>query len=225
MKPEDLKIRRETLGMSQSELAKALGKSRKTINTWENSEELSASASKMLQMYFKEVTKKADKKGGNVTDALEVNFDELKVMYVPLVNKFAYAGYLNGFGDSEYVEELPKIPFANDKENKGDYVCFEVKGDSMDDGSYESLLEGDILLCRDVKKQYWKSKLHINKWDFVIVHKYEGILVKRITKHYVDEGVITIHSLNEYYEDSDLHLNDVQKIFNIVDYRRKKSRR
>lgn len=55
--------------------------------------------------------------------------------------------------------------------------------------------------------------------------KEHGILVKRIIEHNVETGVLTLHSLNDYYEDFTIHLNDVAKIFNIVDFRRKKSRR
>lgn len=161
----------------------------------------------------------------DMMEAMQVDFQQMNVMYVPLVNKYAYAGYLNGFGDDEYLEELPKIPFANDIENKGEYLCFEVKGESMDDGSYEAYLEGDVLLCRNINPQYWVSKLHIKKWDFVIVHKEKGILVKRIIDHDVENGILTLHSLNDYYEDFKIHLKDVAKIFNIVDFRRKKSRR
>ncbi|WP_271782186.1 LexA family transcriptional regulator [Aquimarina algiphila] len=151
--------------------------------------------------------------------------ENINVMMIPLVNQYAYAGYLGGFEDESYVEELPKIPYLADREYKGNYVFFEVKGDSMDNASYESYLEGDLILCRDVRQDFWMSKLHINKWDFVIVHKTEGILLKRITDHNVEEGVLTLHSLNEYYEDSKVHIKDIAKIFNVVDVRRNKSRR
>ncbi len=154
-----------------------------------------------------------------------MDLEELNVMLVPLVSQYAHAGYLNGFDDEHYIEELPKVPFTADKEHKGEYICIEVKGDSMEDGTDESYLENDILLCRNVAPVYWQSRLHINKWDFVIVHREKGILVKRIIKHDVERGVITLHSLNDYYDDFDIHLKDVAKIFNIVDFRRKKKRR
>jgi transcriptional regulator with XRE-family HTH domain len=151
--------------------------------------------------------------------------ESLSIMQVPLVNQYAYAGYMSGLADTEYIETLPKIPFVLDKEYKGEYLCIEVKGDSMDDESHQSYLEGDILLCRNIRKEYWKSKLHINKWDFVIVHREKGIVVKRIIKHDVEKGIITLHSFNDYYSDYDVHLNDVDQILNIVDLQRKKSRR
>lgn len=147
-------------------------------------------------------------------EAYQVDFTELSVMYVPLVSKFAYAGYLGGFGDDEYVGDLPKIPFANGFRPKGKYLCFEVRGDSMTTDTRESIEEGDIVLAREVRKEYWKSKLHINQWDFVIVHRDEGILVKRIASHDVGNGILTLRSLNDYYEDFDVHLKDVAQIFN-----------
>jgi len=161
----------------------------------------------------------------HVNEASHTYYNDNNIMYVPLVNQYAYAGYLSGYGDPEYVEELPKIPFIADKEYKGEYLCFEAKGDSMDDGTDEAIKERDILLCRNVRKDYWKSKLHINKWDFVIVHKEIGIVTKRIIKHDVENGIITLHSLNDYYEDFDVHLKDVSQILNIVDIQRKKNRR
>lgn len=154
-----------------------------------------------------------------------IYIDNPTVMYVPLVNQYAYAGYLDGFGDTEYLHELPKIPFESDREHKGDYICFEMKGDSMDDGSVDSYLEGDILLCRNVRQDYWKSKLHINKWDFVIVHKERGIVVKRIVNHDVENGKITLHSLNDYYQDYEVDLSEVAQIFNVVDFKRRKRNR
>ena len=159
------------------------------------------------------------------SEAINISFSEMNIMFVPIVSSYAYAGYLNGFGDHEYLDELPKIAWADDKEHRGEYLCFEVRGDSMDDGTTESIMENDIILCRNVKQDFWKSKLHISKWDFVIVHKEKGILVKRIIKHDVDNGTLTLHSLNDYYEDFEIHLKDVAKILNVVDLKRKHKRR
>lgn len=157
-------------------------------------------------------------------EAMSVDFTEMQVMYVPLVSKFAYAGYLGGYGDDEYIGDLPKIPFANGFRPKGKYRCFEVRGDSMTANSRDSIEEGDIILGREVKQEYWQSKLHINQWDFIIVHREDGILVKRIIDHDVEKGILRLHSLNEYYEDFEVHLKDVAQIFNIVEITKKPRR-
>ena len=138
---------------------------------------------------------------------------------IPLVSQYAYAGYLGGYGDPEYVGTLPTIDFTPNQEMTGNYLAFEVKGDSMDDGSKESYIEGELLICREVEHHLWRdSRLHINKRDFVIVHT-EGILVKRIIAHDVEHHTITIHSLNPIYPDRVLDLADVRQIFSVVESR------
>ncbi|BFP40463.1 hypothetical protein FGF1_13080 [Flavobacteriaceae bacterium GF1] len=153
-----------------------------------------------------------------------VTYDRFKL--VPLVSHRAQAGFMAGWGDDEYLDDLPKVPWEVDKEYKGNYLTFEVSGDSMESDEYprESLFEGDLLLCREVQIHHWENKLHINKWDFVVAHREHGILVKRVVKHNTATGQLTLHSLNSYYEDFVVNLNDVLAIFNIVDIKRSRRR-
>jgi phage repressor protein C with HTH and peptisase S24 domain len=141
------------------------------------------------------------------------------IMIVPLVQDYAYAGYLSGYSDEQYVEELPKHSFVVNKQHRGIYVAFQVIGDSMSNGTEESIIEGSVVTGREIQKHLWNSRFHIHRFkDYIIVHR-EGILIKRITKHDVDQGVITCHSLNpnkDAYPDFDLNLDDVAQIFNIV---------
>ncbi|MDM1535074.1 S24 family peptidase [Myroides odoratimimus] len=150
------------------------------------------------------------------------------VKYIPLVSQYAKAGYLAGFADTHYMETLPTIPviLTQEQEPKGEYVCFEVSGDSMisEENPEESLFDGDILVCRNVHKDYWSSKLHINKWDFVIVDQEEGVIVKRIIDHNPDNGEIVIHSLNPMFDDKKLNLSRVDKLFNVVKIMRDRRR-
>ena len=184
----------------------------------------SGDSEKMDKHYGQKLAKRILAQKPGRAEAFPVDFTEMSVMYVPLVSKYAYAGYLGGFGDEEYMGDLPKIPFANGFKPKGRYLCFEVRGDSMTADSRESIEEGDIVLAREVRQEYWKSKLHINQWDFVIVHREEGILVKRIAEHDVASGILTLRSLNDYYEDFQVHLGDVAQIFNIVEITKKPRR-
>lgn len=150
--------------------------------------------------------------------------EQTMIMNVPLVNQYAYAGYLSGYQDASYLSQLPTLPFIVDHEAQGNYVAFEVKGDSMNDGTEESYIEGDRLLCREIPQHLWcGTKLHIRKWDFIIVHS-EGILVKRIIDHDVENHTITIHSLNPLYQDRIIDLCDVRQIFNVVELQRPRRR-
>lgn len=146
------------------------------------------------------------------------------VMVVPLVNEYAYAGYLAGFKDHEYIEELPKHTIIVNKQHRGNYQSFEVLGDSMENWeseemARESIPNGSIVTGRNIPKHYWTSKLHTHRYkDYVIVSK-DGILTKRVSNHDVTNGIITLHSLNpnkELYPDREMHLQDVFQIFNVV---------
>lgn len=149
--------------------------------------------------------------------AIEVPTNYIKVPVIPIK---AQAGLLTGYGDDAYWDGLPTEIWEVDREYKGNYVVFEIRGDSMDDNTVEAILEGDRVLCREIGKQHWQNKLHINKWNFVIVHKEEGIIVKRITDHEVEAGIIKCHSLNSYYEDFEINLKDVIALYNVVDLKR-----
>lgn len=142
------------------------------------------------------------------------------IMIVPLVNEYAYGGYLGGYKDPEYLEELPKHTIIVDKHHKGTYRAFEVVGDSMDDGTINSIPDGAIVTGRDIQQHLWSSKFHTHRFkDYVIVHKTRGVIVKRITHHDTETGIITCHSLNPNksdYADYDVHLDDVKQMFNVV---------
>jgi len=73
---------------------------------------------------------------------------------IPLVTQYAYGGYLTGYGDPEYMESLPIVDFTPDREMTGNWLAFEVRGDSMNDGSFESYRPGDIVICREVEPKY-----------------------------------------------------------------------
>lgn len=148
------------------------------------------------------------------SDAREKEINEF--VHVPMVPVRAKAGYLIGYGDQEYVDTLPTIPVITDRTFHGKYRCFEVEGDSMDNGSRDALCDRDVVLCREIRRDLWQYKLHINDWDFVIVHQ-EGILIKRIVEHNVDRGTITCHSLNPMFgPDFTVNLLDVYELYNVL---------
>lgn len=158
------------------------------------------------------------------SDVSDTPFIDLKdgkyLMIMPLIGQYAYAGYLAGWSDTEFIEELPKHSIIVDKYHRGQYRAFEVVGDSMDNNSKESIPDGCIVTGRHIGRDLWKSKFHTHRYsDYVIVSKTEGIIVKRIVKHDVPNGIVTLASLNPdkiSYPDFEMNLDDVSQIFNIV---------
>lgn len=147
--------------------------------------------------------------------------DGSKVMEVPIVQAKTYAGYLRGFADPEFYEDLPTLKVSVNNYHKGTYLAFEVVGDSATPTDInlidQAILEGWKVVGREVPKHHWQYKLHTHNYNYwVIVHKTEGILLKQIIDQNLDKGEITIHSINPKYPDEVIRLDDVEQIFNVV---------
>jgi transcriptional regulator with XRE-family HTH domain len=147
-------------------------------------------------------------------------------MIVPLVPEYGYAGYVASWKDPEYGDSLLKhmIVVETEKEPQGEYLAIEVAGESMENWTSEemakqSFRDGEIVTGRNIPQHYWKSRFHIHKYKyFVIVHE-EGIFIKRIIAHDVENGIITCNSLNpnkDLYPDFELKLSEVSRILNII---------
>lgn len=211
MNGEEIKKQREIKGWTQLDLSKKIGVSLKTITNYETGGKIPISKIELLREILFE-------NNSNITlsnsDAKKIEIDNF--INIPVVPVTAHAGYASGYGDQGYIDSLPTIPVIVDRTYKGKYMVFEVEGDSMDDGSRSSLCNGDKILCREINSEYWKSKLHIKDWYFVIVCKNNGIVVKQIIKHDVDAGLICCHSLNALFEDFEIHLEDVAELYNVI---------
>jgi DNA-binding XRE family transcriptional regulator len=217
MDNKQVKEIRKALKMTQTEFAEKVGVSKITIISYEKGGVIPKTKSKILDNLYKEAFE---------TEPSKASFKDYELIkLVPLIGSRVQAGFLSGWGDDEYIEELPKIPWEVEKEYKGNYFCFEVEGDSMNNSNpSEAILDKDILLCREIQNHHWQNKLHINAWDFVIAHKELGIVVKRITNHVVESGILTLHSLNNLYKDYTVNLDDVVALFNVIGMKRSRRR-
>ena len=140
------------------------------------------------------------------------------VTTAPLISQYAYGGYMRGYGDAGFMEAQP-LYVASKKYSGGNYVAFEVRGDSMDDNTRRAICSGDVVLGRELYREYWTSKLHIPR-VFIIVHKTEGICIKEVTAHNVQKGIITCHSFNPDYDDFEVDLKEVMQLFYLKEIKR-----
>ncbi|MHA8064994.1 S24 family peptidase [Aquirufa aurantiipilula] len=136
--------------------------------------------------------------------------DSSKFMEVPYVSAIAQAGFMNGHFYN-HLEELDTMLLPQEFE-KGNYIVVEIVGESMNDGTDKSINDGDKLLLKEVEMPLNGHGLNFRQNIFVIV-SHEGIVCKQITKHDVEKGIITLHSWNSSYEDYQLNLSSVQKLF------------
>lgn len=107
-----------------------------------------------------------------------------------LVPVKASAGYLKGYGDIDYIENLPKfnLPYS---EISGDrtYRVFQIKGDSM-----LPVPPGAYIICEYVQDWY-----HIkNEECYVLITRDEGIVYKRVINN-LNDGELVLKSDNAGY--------------------------
>ena len=98
----------------------------------------------------------------------------------------------------------------------GNFVTFEVKGDSMDDGTADSYKDGEILICKTVE-----GDIQVNR-DYVIVRGHDA-MVRRVVAHHSGGNTIAVHSLNPLYKDETVSLSDVE-VYNVVISQRQRQR-
>lgn len=106
------------------------------------------------------------------------------VVYVPIK---ARAGYLNGYGDTEYIEKLPT--FSMPHLTNGTYRCFEVYGNSM----VHTFFDGDLVFGKYVESLDDIKDGRI----YVIVSKNEGIVLKRVINRIEERGKLILKSDNK----------------------------
>lgn len=205
------------------EAAKAAGISAATLSNWRSGKQQPPMAS-LKKAYNSLVEYRNSREVSNkslekyFSDIVDTKVISANISLVPLVDVKAKAGYLTDYANDTYIESLPLIPIKTEREYKGKYLIFEVEGDSMNDGSISSLMDGDRVLCRNIGKEHWRFPLHIDQWFFVIVHREEGVIIKEIVDHDMQAGTITCHSLNHLYgEDFTLRLNDISELYNVVE--------
>lgn len=239
MTGKEFKEIRESFGYSQDEMARLLEVTRVTISRWENSDKVPKAQERAILGFKKidtkikqqidthenisvnEVSEVYKTKSGNIIDELP---NGKFLLTVPLLPYKAHATYISEFQDAEYISDLTKVSFIVDRVPRGSYMAFEIMNDSMNDATLEreasrnAILNGDIVLGRELGKQHWKSKLNTNGYPhWIIVHK-DTIVCKEIINHDVERGIITCHSLNNSpeFQDFELKLDECHQLFNII---------
>lgn len=221
--PDNLKALRKQKGWTQNELAKQLGVKRSLIGAYE--EGRADPRISFLQLV-------CDKFGVTLDDLIgtplgeahatgspaDVKGRSLRILPIAvdketsnenatLVPVKAAAGYLNGYGDVEFIEKLPsfELPFPELPGGRT-YRIFQIKGDSM-----LPIPSGAYVICAYLMD--WTT-IH-NDACYVIVSKSEGIVFKRVLNN-LSLGHLTLKSDNAEYEPYDVPVDDILEVWTAV---------
>ena len=133
---------------------------------------------------------------------LALTVDKNEKENIELVPQKAAAGYLNGYADPEYLEELPRfqLPMLS---GVGTYRAFEISGDSM-----LPLPSSTIIIGQYVEQL---SDLRAGQC-YVLVSEQEGVVYKRVYPS-KDLSILRLISDNPAYSPYEVNSNEVMEIW------------
>ncbi|HEX8313950.1 MAG TPA: LexA family transcriptional regulator [Flavisolibacter sp.] len=121
---------------------------------------------------------------------------------IPFVPVKAAAGYLAGYGDPEFIDELNT--FTLPMLSGGDYRAFEIVGDSMMPTPSGSVIVGEKV--QDV------DDIKTNN-TYVVVSKTDGIVYKRILKNNRQKNKFTLVSDNPAYQPYNVNAEEILEVW------------
>jgi transcriptional regulator with XRE-family HTH domain len=121
---------------------------------------------------------------------------------IPFVPVKAAAGYLAGYADPEFIDELNT--FTLPMLAGGNYRAFEIIGDSMLPTPSGSVIVGEKVESVDELK---------NDTPCIVVSRHEGIVYKRIQKTGRTRNKLTLVSDNPVYHPNTVNTEDVLEMW------------
>lgn len=121
---------------------------------------------------------------------------------IPFVPVKAAAGYLTGYADPDFVDELNT--FTLPMLASGDYRAFEIIGDSMMPTASGSVIVGErVQNLDDVKTNQ----------TYIVVSKADGIVYKRMMKNNRQKNKFTLISDNPSFQPYSINAEDIVEVW------------
>jgi transcriptional regulator with XRE-family HTH domain len=217
----NLKYLRKKIGLTQEQMAQEIGIKRSLLGAYEEgradprisnllkfSEIFSLSVDQLIGNDLASGTDldNGEMKGAHMESQLKVlsiTVDKDDHENIELVPQKASAGYLNGYSDPEYIEELPKFQLPVLPGN-ATYRAFEISGDSM-----LPLKSGTIVIGQFIQDV---SDIKDGK-TYVFVTRSEGIVYKRILRYPDNPELFCFVSDNNQYGKYDVKGEEIIEIW------------
>ena len=206
----NLKYLRKLRGWTQEEFSNKLGIKRSLIGAYEEERaeprlEVLEIISDMFKVTLDELLRKdlSITQGSNYLAKRRqlkmMSADRNIIHFVPVK---AAAGYLAGYADSEFIDELNT--FTLPMLTGGNYRAFEIIGDSMMPTPSGSIIVGEkVENIEDIKSNL----------AYIVVSKNEGIVYKRVVKNNKIKNKLTLVSDNPAYQPYQVNANDILEMW------------
>lgn len=205
---KNLKYLRKLRGWTQEEFATRLKIKRSLLGAYEEERaeprlEVLETISEIFKLSLDELLLKelGDTKGSYLAKrrAQKLAAGSNEIQFVPVK---AAAGYLAGYADPEFLDELNT--FTLPMLAPGSYRAFEIVGDSMLPTPSGSIIIGEMTgSLEDVKSNQ----------TYIIVSRNEGIVYKRVLKNPKVKTKVTLVSDNSEYQPYSVNATDILEIW------------
>jgi transcriptional regulator with XRE-family HTH domain len=220
---KNIQYLRKKKGLTQEQLAHKIGINRSAIGAYEeNRAEPRLKVLQSLAFYFNvSLDALVNQTPETISDASHAANAPLRILpitidratdreLIPLVPVKAAAGYLNGYGDIDFIEQLPQfqMPFTELAAERS-YRIFQTRGDSM-----LPVPHGAYVICRYIED--WKQIK--NGRCYVLITQTEGVVYKRVYADGAGENSLTLLSDNREYSPYIVPLKEVREIWEAVGF-------
>ena len=201
---QNLKYLRKLRGWTQEEFAAKLGIKRSLLGAYEEERaepriDVLETVCDIFKLTLDELLRKdlSDNKGNYIARrrAMKLAGGRPDIPFVPVK---AAAGYLAGYADPEFIDELNT--FTLPMLSGGNYRAFEIVGDSMLPTPSGSVIVGEKVENLDELK---------NNVPCIVVSRNEGIVYKRVQKNGRQKNKITLVSDNPSFHPYTVNADEV----------------
>lgn len=205
---KNLKYLRKLRGWTQEEFATRLGIKRSLLGAYEEERaeprlDVLETVSEIFKLTLDELflSELGETKGNYLAKrrAQKLASGTNEISFVPVK---AAAGYLAGYSDPEYIDELNT--FTLPMLAPGNYRAFEIVGDSMLPTPSGSIIIGEMTENLDDVK---------SNQTYIIISRTEGIVYKRVMRNGKAKGKLTLVSDNTAYQPYTMNANDILEIW------------
>lgn len=227
-----LKQLRRKKKMNQTNLARAIGVSLRTIQLYEKKnanipiKNLTKIAAyfdvSIAELYSHEVNEEQytyEIKSRTSDKSLSVRKISAKkwLINAPLVTAEKLSDYCVESENQDFLNSLPKISFVVENMESCAHVAFEIIGNSMENGTTESIPNGAIVLGKAVSLENLVMEENAIKSKAIVIYG-KNMLCKEVVNYDRKNKLITCHSLNTSpeYTDFDIPITEVKKLFKII---------
>ncbi|WP_152267398.1 XRE family transcriptional regulator [Agriterribacter humi] len=205
---QNLKYLRKLRGWTQEEFANKLGIKRSLVGAYEEERadpriDVLEKLGDMFKLSLDDLLRKdlSEVKGNYLAKRRQQKLmsENNLIHFVPVK---AAAGYLAGYADTEFIDELNT--FTLPMLAGGNYRAFEIVGDSMLPTPSGSIIVGEKINSLDDAK---------NSTAFIVVSRNEGIVYKRVEKSNRNKSKITLVSDNPSYQPYQVNAEDILELW------------